>query len=306
MSAPDDADGRLGTGAWILVPIDGSDGAERAMAHALALASATGARLHVLHVLDARGPLGGLGSRLDPEVARDRGETLLRTAEGLADDADVPVTTELAEGPAHDAILARAADRACALTVMGRRAAPGTTARLLGGVTDKVLRSTDRAVLVVPPADTIDPETITFDRLLLPTDGSEHSLAAAGPAAELASALGAAVHVVTAVAVDGPSDLLDDEAARASLVADLEERAHSATAEAAERVAPDGSLPIATAVVRGHPHQALSTYVADEGIDLVVMGSRGRSGVSRRVLGSVTDRVLRSVDVPVLVVPGVD
>lgn len=290
-------------GDTLLVPIDGSDGAERAMAHALALASATGAAIHVLHVVDARGPLGALGARLDPEVGRDRGQSLLRTAADLAEAAGVPVTTELAEGPAHDAILDRAAEDGCALTVMGRRGDPGTTARLLGGVTDKVLRGADRPVLVVPAADRTDPEGIAYERLLLPTDGSEHSLAAAGPAADLAGLLGAAVHVVTAVAVDGPSDILDDDAARAALIEDLEGRAGDATAEAAARISPDGSLRVETAVVRGRPHRALATYVADEDIDLVAMGSRGRSGVSRRLLGSVTDRLLRSVDVPVLVVP---
>lgn len=63
-----------------------------------------------------------------------------------------------------------------------------------------------------------------------------------------------------------------------------------------------GALPVRAEVVAGSPADAIAEYTEKNGVDLIVMATHGRSGVSRIAWGSVADRVLRSVKVPVLMV----
>nr|WP_237718969.1 universal stress protein [Halogranum salarium] len=62
---------------------------------------------------------------------------------------------------------------------------------------------------------------------------------------------------------------------------------------------------VAAEITHGVPHQVISEYCDQQDIDLVVMETHGRSGISRRLVGSVTERVLRSSDMPVLTICGV-
>lgn len=290
----------------ILVPVDGSDASKRANAHALAIARRTGATVDFLHVVEHRGVLRSSGADTGPETGRERGESILATAGRLADDADIDVTTELAEGRPADVLLTHAAERGSGLVVMGRSGASGVGESLLGGVTDKVVRAGELPVLVVPRGNRAKPESTSYDRILLPTDGSEPAEAAAPHAAVLADRFGATVHVVSAVDVQRAGGLFDAGGVPEEYVENLEADAGRDVDAMVERLADYDDIPVETAVVRGTPHEALGDYASAEDVDLVVMGAHGRSGVKRWVLGSVTDRLLRSVDVPLLLVPAVE
>jgi nucleotide-binding universal stress UspA family protein len=63
------------------------------------------------------------------------------------------------------------------------------------------------------------------------------------------------------------------------------------------------NVKLTTEVIGGKPYEEILRTVDTKGIDLVVMGSTGRHGLNRVLLGSTTDRVLRSAKVPVVVVP---
>jgi len=133
-----------------------------------------------------------------------------------------------------------------------------------------------------------------FERILIPVDGSDPARRAAKYGLELAAKYGAAVevlHVWTGRRSDGETD----PKARG------EELVSEATA-----VDIDGDPTVETAVVEGKPHRVIGDRVAERDIDLVVMGRRGRGGVSEHLLGSVPERVLRTVEVPVLTVPGTE
>jgi len=285
----------------ILVPVDGSDGSERASRHALAIAAASGAAVDFLHVVTTGGRRS-LGTRLDPEMARVRGDTVLGTAGRLADAADIEVTTERVEGRPPEEILAYATARDSHLVVMSRRGASRAGTRLLGGVTDKVLRASERPVLVVPPGDQSDPEDVAYERILLPTDGSECAAAAAAPCAALATAFGATVHVVSAVGVGEAAGPVDEPTDPGSVDDRWRARAEAAVEGMVDRLTAAADLPVERAVVRGRPADALREYVEANDVDAVAMGAHGRGPLSRWVLGSVTDRLLRTVDVPILVV----
>jgi nucleotide-binding universal stress UspA family protein len=141
-----------------------------------------------------------------------------------------------------------------------------------------------------------------YDRILLPTDGSGPSEAAREHAVGLAAAYDATLHAIYVV---------DDDALRAAridsdVVVDGFETEGESLLEEVAAVAAGASLDCETAVLHGHPHEVITEYAADHDVDLIVMGTHGRHGVSRFLLGSVTERVVRTSDVPVLTVRSED
>ncbi|WP_136600858.1 universal stress protein [Salinigranum halophilum] len=141
-----------------------------------------------------------------------------------------------------------------------------------------------------------------YDTILLPTDGSGPSEAARDHAVGLASAYDATLHVVYVV---------DDEALRAAridsdvVVEGFETEGETLVSEVATMAAEAG-VDCETAVAHGHPHEVILEYATEHGVDLIVMGTHGRHGVSRFLLGSVTERVVRTSNVPVLTVRSED
>lgn len=270
----------------LLVATDGSDSARRAVDVAASIASAADASLDLVHVTSADGP-----DRPDEDA-------VLAAVSDLVDASDASVTPHVLEGEPADRIAAFAAERDADLLVLGRHGLSGVRERLLGNVTNRVLRSSERPVLAVPASD----EPFEVSDVLVPTDGSEAAAWAVPVGAALARRLDARVHVCHVVdlqTVAGPfsaGGVTDEEVER------FEERGREAIDRIAGLIrdeAPECS--VTTAVVRDTPEDGIRTYVEDRGIDLVAMSSRGESSAVARVLGSVADRVLRTVDVPVLV-----
>lgn len=141
-----------------------------------------------------------------------------------------------------------------------------------------------------------------FNRILIPTDGSD----AVTPAVEMAFDL-AATHDATLHAlfiVDQPPSVSGTgEGFRGldNLLNALEEEGHQATAAIEER-AENRGIETVTAVRRGNPHDDILSYATEEDIKLIVMGTHGRTGVKRALLGSVTENVVRHSEIPVLTV----
>ncbi|MFC4986600.1 universal stress protein [Saliphagus infecundisoli] len=146
-----------------------------------------------------------------------------------------------------------------------------------------------------------------YDRILVPTDGSETAEKAIDHALDTAETCGAEVHALYVVDTDsmslslGAEQLDRIEQGQYDQMDDVRERAESATGYVADRASERGIVAVEH-VSAGKPHAMIAEYVEDNDIDLVVMGSQGRSGIRRALLGSVTERTLRSTRVPVLVV----
>lgn len=138
-----------------------------------------------------------------------------------------------------------------------------------------------------------------YAHILLPTDGSPGTAAATRQALSLATTYGASLSVLY---VHDVSSLPVDAHARSALQ-QFEEYGRESV-DAIVRDARDRDVPDVQGVVReGTPVRAILEYVDDGDCDLVVMGTHGRTGLTRRLLGSVTSRVLRESPVPVLAVP---
>ena len=141
-----------------------------------------------------------------------------------------------------------------------------------------------------------------YDHVLVPTDGSDPAMAATEHALAIAERFEATVHALYVVDVDG----IAHEAPGLGLDAlrdALHEEGEAATAAVAERAA-DRGVDVTEAVIEGLAEDAIVDYAEGNGIDLIVMGTHGRRGVERYVVGSVTERVVRATDVPTLVVRG--
>ncbi|MDS0221375.1 universal stress protein [Haloarcula sp. S1AR25-5A] len=280
----------------ILVPIDDSPGSQRAFEAAVTLAKQYGSAVHVLAVVDEHGPR-------DDEWDRDGDSpaaAFIDAHSGAVDADGIDVTPAVREGVVHDEILDYADETGVNLVVMGTHGRTGVRRYLLGSVTEKVVRLSDVPVLSVK-ADA-ESGAVAFEDILLPTDGSSGAEAAIEPTAALASETDATVHVLSAVdtrslGIDVGSTVIIDE---------LESVAEDAVATASERLHEEGVGAVKTAVAHGIPYQVILKAIDDNDVDLVVIGTHGRTGIDRYLLGSVTEKLVRTAPVPVLTVRSPD
>lgn len=146
-----------------------------------------------------------------------------------------------------------------------------------------------------------------YERILIPTDGSDVAEAAVEQAIDLAEKYGAEIHALYVADTDAVAYGLGTEQVdrirqgNFSQMTELREEAEEATGHVAALAAEHG-LDVVEHHAGGQPHRMIGEYADDHGIDLIVMGSHGRAGVRRALLGSVTERTLRSTHVPTLVV----
>lgn len=132
-----------------------------------------------------------------------------------------------------------------------------------------------------------------FNKFLIPVDGSNPAKRAAKYGLELAVKYDAPVDLLYVVET---GRLTDDEAKK-------RERGNAILEEVME-LDIDGAPSIETHLTEGNPSSVISEHVADNDIDLVVMGRHGRTGVGEHMFGTVAERVLRSVETPILTVAG--
>ena len=138
-----------------------------------------------------------------------------------------------------------------------------------------------------------------YRHVLIPTDGSDGAQRAIREGVELAELTGATVHGLYVVDTRDYNTL--PESKWLSLQDELEAAGDAAVATVRTEAEAAG-VDVETAIARGVPHSVILDYVDANEIDLVVMGTHGRTGFNRFLLGSVTEKVIRSSAVPVHVV----
>ena len=139
-----------------------------------------------------------------------------------------------------------------------------------------------------------------YDTVLLPTDGSDGAAESLNHAIGAADAYDASLHVISVV--DHRVILAADADEKDSIRADLSGDASDAVAELAD-LARDAGVETTTATPGGVPHREILAYAERSDIDLLVLGTHGRTGREKRLnLGSTTERVVKAADRPLLVV----
>jgi nucleotide-binding universal stress UspA family protein len=137
-----------------------------------------------------------------------------------------------------------------------------------------------------------------YDRVLVPTDRSHGTQGAVEHAFDLAVTHSAALHALNVVETN-----LGVDASMSGTLGALEEAGQTAVDEVTQQAKAAGVETVTGVVTQGIPHQAILEYVDEHDVDVVVMGTHGRTGLDRYLLGSVTEKVVRLSDVPVLTVP---
>jgi len=285
----------------ILIPTDGSAHAERAARHARSLAEAFDATVTVLGVADLQRAAGAFSAGGVDEAFRERVRSESRSAVGdtaaLVDDR-VPVETAVVDGDPAEAIVDYAEEGDFDAVAMGTHGRRGLSRLVFGSVARYVLRHTTRPVLTARESDA---DLVTdYGDVLVPTDGSGAAEAAVGHGVAVAAAFDATLHafhvvdlggMATGSGVEPPTGQLDR----------YTEAGEEAVRAVAERARAEG-VEATTTVAHGFPSADLLEYVEDSGIDLVAMGTHGRTGLDRVLLGSTTERVVSRSPVPVLAV----
>ncbi|MFD1633895.1 universal stress protein [Haloplanus ruber] len=141
-----------------------------------------------------------------------------------------------------------------------------------------------------------------YRNILVPTDGSDASAAAVEHAVDLADRYDA--HIYALYVVDSGSYGVLGESTPTVVEALREEGSQAVTS--VEGTAADAGVEVDTAVVEGAVHRSILDHADEVGADLIVMGTHGRQGIDRYLLGSVTERIVRSSSVPVLTVRSSD
>lgn len=292
----------------ILVPLDGSERGESVLARVATLLRKSDSEVVLLRVVEFPTTLRTYDPRLLTEARAEAKRYLAEVAQRLIDQG-AQARFVIAEGLAADAIVAAAREQKAGLVAMTTHGRSGIARFVLGSVTEKVVRGCQVPVLVIHSFESAGgpakPDEQPFRKILVPLDGSDTSMAVLAPVAELAKVYGSDVlllHVDEGVlyppgsfaggmgGVPVPPPVMQPPPDPAELLR-----------PALQRLAPLG-VSVQVLVATGDPASRILESADRHAVDLVAMATHGRSGISRWVLGSVTEKVVRSSTIPLLVV----
>jgi nucleotide-binding universal stress UspA family protein len=276
----------------ILVAFDGSAAAENALLQAFRLASDEKCWITVTTVVPQyRGDVDLTAVGDIHDILRRPGEALLTRAASLAKREGALIKTVLEEGETHERLVDLAEAENCGVIVMGRSGMAALERALIGSITARVIGHSRRDILVVPPG-----ARIGWKNILLATDGSKNSDEATEKAIVFATAYGGRIGAISAV------DVPDEFYAEApSLVEKLVKKARGYV-DRVQTIASAAGVEAETHVREGESHSVIIGLAGDMHADLIVMGSHGRSGIKRLLMGSVAEKVIGHAPCPVLVV----
>lgn len=290
----------------ILVAVDGSQHAQRALAWALREAKLRDASLTVLHAFGVRRFAGPLNRDVSLEPERDAARDLVLAALDRigagSSSVDIDVTPVMGQGAAS-AVLRHGhhAD----LIVVGRRGLGGFPGLLLGSLSHQVAAHADVPVAVIPPGDEDVPAPTTS--VVVGVDGSESSRRALRWAVQTAGMHGVPTTAIYAHAPIGDTQLSAEfAAAQRTQLSDLEDHARAHAQRFLAGIVDDTlGVPhpaVHTRVLPGAPARVLMHDAATPS-SLLVVGSRGRGGFTGLLLGSVSQHCLHHAAGPVVVTP---
>ncbi|HET6443092.1 MAG TPA: universal stress protein [candidate division Zixibacteria bacterium] len=287
----------------ILVPLDGSKLAERALVPALALAGAMSAKLFFIRVVIP------LSLNLDPkfyqhiiEVRQDGAKRYLRSIQPRFSSTLVDIETQVVVGRAARSIINFAQEKEIDLIVMSSHGRSGVNRWIYGGVADKVLHNAPCAKVIIHPQVIV--ENYSIKRIFVPLDGSSIAEQALEPALALAEAVSAELilHQVTTAPQIYVKTLPGWPGF--DVVQDAAEQEASSYLQCVQSAMADSPVPSAFRVTTGPAAEGIIDIADRQKVDLIVMCSLGCSGIERWVFGSVAEKVLRGANCVTLVIQG--
>lgn len=270
----------------ILVPLDGSKNAERAVPHAISFANLHSESLRFVHVADENEVREANLTRAS-EVFASYVKELLERYRAIAR----PFTAELLSGSPADILVNLA--RTSHMVVLASHGRGGFHATFVGSVADKLIRGSPVPVLIAPSVG--DPPCGKYERILVALDGSPISEMGLAAARQIAEGTGAHLTLVRAYMTVPYTEMafVNQLPSRYDVLRETSE-------DYLEELAGPGEE--WTAVQASAP-AGIELIAREIGADLVVMTGGGKELGSRITLGSTTDRVMHSLHRPILIVP---
>ncbi len=292
----------------ILMPLDGSPCSEQALGWGLEFARALDAEVAFLYVLE--NPLSSTylpgGALYATELMQDlheAGTAILENAKVRAEAAGVACDAFIrGAGRPAEAILA--AESAYHLTLMGTHSRRGLDRLFLGSVTEAVLRRSDKPHLILHcHEENTAVHSPNLEHFLFPIDGSVCSEYATEAGLNLAAALGAGVTFLYALETPFAIYTIPEMTSyQTDIREDLKKAAQTSLGKAQRRAAELGVEADVRLIETPNTRAEEAILTAEKAFDLTVMGTHGRRGLGRALLGSVTEGVLRQSSAPHLIV----
>jgi hypothetical protein len=263
----------------ILLALDGSEYSEGAVREALKFAKATDSSLYILSVAEVT--LGQLTHSPDvvEAIEKETLEVLSKTKERAEKEGiKYEVIFHKGEEP-YQFIVEEASNRNVDVIIMGRRGRRGLKKLMMGSVTALVIGHSPCSIFVVPRAG-----ELKFKKLLIATDGSEYSKKATSATTELAKKYGSNIIAIS--------------------VAQKEEEIPEAenNIKKVKEICHKEGIKVETITITGTPYEAIVTTAQIKKADLIVIGTHGRTGLTKLLMGSVAERVIALAQCSVLVV----
>lgn len=283
----------------ILVPVDFSEHSRFAAQKALSLANVCDAALYFLHVGDS---------------ARQTAEALSRFVHELAPPTPGRVKKFVAQGNPATAILAIARKLTPDLILMGHRDLSGLKQLIHGSVAEQTLREAMCPVLIVkkkrphafgeyvlPQLRRID-AAFQADRILVPLDFSAASKRAFQYAVDLAIQYNSTIYTLTVFDKKFKEVADDRKKHTAVMVHGRKVQLWKAFPDLLQTIPEHPKTTIKRLLLEGDPYAKIESVVKKKDIDLVIMGTNGRTGLEHLLIGSVAEKALRSLDCPVMTI----
>ena len=275
----------------LLVAIDGSGPSLHALNESFRFAAHEKCWITVSSVVPAyEGDLELISITDIRSVMRQPCEKALAEATEMAKKSGALIKTVCEEGEVYERILDLAEAENCTLIIMGRTGQHSLEHRLIGNVTARVIGYSGIDVLVVP-----DGSSIGWDRILIVTDGSSYSHSATMKALDFAQAYGSELSIVSVV--DVPPEFYGEAP---KVVEDLINNARRYV-EQVRQMAEATGIKANTCVKEGEAYETIVCFALENKIDMMIMGSHGRTGLRRLMMGSVAEKVIGHAHCPVLV-----
>jgi hypothetical protein len=284
----------------LLLTTDGSEFSEGATREAIRLAKQCGSTLSAMTVIETNPEYETIAPQL-LEKAEKTAWAHLESVKARAKKEGVDCAISVHEGEDSFHFIADEAVKfKASMIIMGRRGKKGFKRLMMGSTTARVIGHAPCNVLVVPRAAQVE-----FKSILVATDGSNYSAAAASEAIGIAKRNKSKLTVIAVVPAElaTPTDI-ELAMAHRELIAEKEMHEAEKNAKAVKEAATKEGVSVQAFVMTGKPADAIVETAKEKNSDLIVLGSHGRTGLERLLMGSVAERVIVLAAGAVLVVKG--
>ena len=284
----------------LLVSTDGSEFSEGAVREAINLAKNCSIKLFAVSVVETNPEYEAIAPQL-VEKAEKEARLHLESIKSRASKEGVDCEIMVCQGEEpHKCIIEEAEKNKVNMIVLGRRGRKGFKRLMMGSETARVIGHSpcNVNVLVVPRA-----AKLNFNNVLVATDGSRYGDAAVSEAVNIAGSCNSRLIVMSVIPseTESPFDIVHLEMHK-DLISERESKAAEEIVKAAKALAEKQGVSVRGFILAGRPYEAIIETAKENKADLIVVGSHGRTGLAKLLMGSVTERVIGLTECAVLVV----